>query len=426
MKKVHFLGIGGSGASAVALIAKSYGFEISGCDKVPNSDFTQHFSKGMVKEGHDPKHLADIDILAVTPAIFSADPDNEEVKVAKEKGIEVLTWQEFMGKYLEKDKFVIAVCGTHGKSTTTAMAGLLLENAGLDPTVELGAIVPHWGTNFRIGKSKYFVTEADEFNDNFLVSHPNITIMTTVEMDHPEYFADFENYKESFKQFMWQTKDKIILNLSDPGIQEVIYNETFPADIIDYSHHLINFSLKILGDFNILNASAVYQLGLILGIEPTTIKRVLSSYHTLQRRLEYLGNYQNTKVYSDFGHHPTEIKLTIAALRKEYPHKKIAVVFQPHMFSRTKALFPEFVNVFKNAPVDQIYILDIYPSREPITNIITSQQLCLAIDRGDVNFSSKKDSLKLIENGNFDVVLFLGAGETHDMARELLTLPSTF
>ncbi len=423
MKRVHFLGIGGSGASAIASIAQSYGFEVTGCDKVPESDFTKNFPPGIIKSGHDPKHLDDIDILAVTPAVFSADPDNDEVKKAKEWGIEVMTWQEFMGQYLEKDRFVIAICGTHGKSTTTAMAGLLLEDAGFDPTVELGANVPRWGANYRVGRSKYFVTEADEFNDNFLVSHPKITIMTTVEMDHPEYFSNFESYKESFRQFIGMSTDKIILNLSDPGIQEVIYNEIFPADIIDYSHHLIDFPLKVIGDFNRLNASAIYQLGLALGISPKIIKKSLSSYHSLERRLEYLGNFQNTKVYSDFGHHPTEIRLTIEALRRVYPREKIAVIFQPHMFSRTKTLFADFVKVFQNAPVDQIYILDIYPSRESHIKEVSSQELCIAIDRGNVNFSSDQHSLESIKHNQFDIALFLGAGETHSLARKLLSRP---
>ncbi len=272
-KKVHFLGIGGSGASAAAAIAEAQGFEVTGCDLEPNNEFTTKFQDSQLFKGHNPEHLychpehirfaqcrlregslarlaeskranasqnksGDsslitqndklVDILAVTPAIYSLDPNNPELIEAKKKGIEVLTWQEFMGKYLMKGKFVIAVSGTHGKTTTTAMIAKMLEDAGLDPTVELGAIVPRWGTNFRIpsrhsglvsesqtkilklvqddDKKEYFLVEADEYNDNFFSIRPNISVVTNIDMDHPEYFKDFDAYKESFKKFLLQTR----------------------------------------------------------------------------------------------------------------------------------------------------------------------------------------------------------------------------
>lgn len=222
MTHVHFLGIAGSGASAAAAIAKAQGFTVSGCDKNLTGEFIKDLDEKSLFGEHSPSHLENVDILAVTPAVFSLDPNNPELVAAKEKGVPIITWQEFMGQYLEKDKFVIAVCGTHGKSTTTAMIAQILEDAGLDPTVELGAVVQKWNTNYRIGDNKYFVTEADEFNDNFLASHPNITVVTTIEMDHPEYFKDFSAYKDSFKKFLSQNKDKTIANLSDPEVQDVI------------------------------------------------------------------------------------------------------------------------------------------------------------------------------------------------------------
>ena len=201
--KVHFLGIGGSGASAVAAIARN-NFEVTGCDLNPHNEFTRDFPTNMLQTGHSASHLSggNVDFLIVTPAIFSLDPKNEELLEAKKRNIPVLTWQEFMGQYLEKDHFVIAISGTHGKSTTTAMIALMLEDAGLDPTVELGAIVPKWGKNYRVGEDKIFVTEADEFNDNFLATIPNIAVVTNIEMDHPEYFKDFIAVKNSFKNFL--------------------------------------------------------------------------------------------------------------------------------------------------------------------------------------------------------------------------------
>lgn len=426
MKKVHFLGIGGSGTSAAAKIAEAQGFEITGCDLDIENEFTSVFTKNQLFKGHSPKHLENIDILAVTPAIYSLDPDNPELLEAKKKNIEILTWQEFMGKYLEKGKFVIAVCGTHGKSTTTAMIGKILEDAGLDPTVELGAIVPEWDRNFKIGNNQYFVTEADEFNDNFLATHPDIAIVTTIEMDHPEYFSNFESYKKSFRKFLNQTKKTIIGNLSDRGVEEVLASQG-PAlqgyeNVIDYSKKLIDFKLKVPGKFNILNASAAYQVGLALEIEPNVIKKSLQNFKGVGRRFEFLGNYKNVEIYSDFGHHPTEIKLTLETARLEFPDRKITVIFQPHMFSRTKALFDDFVSVLKKAPVDNIYILDIYPSREVDTGIVTSKQLVEAINEKNIVFIPEDKIIEKIESNpeENEILFFLGAGNTHNLAKELI------
>jgi len=423
--KVHFLGIGGSGASAVASIAEAQGFEVTGCDLEPKNEFTAEFKDSRLFKGHDPDHLEGVNILAITPAVTSLDPDNPELVEAKKKGIEILTWQEFMGKYLEKDKFVIAVCGTHGKSTVTGMIGQLLEDAGLDPTVELGAIIPKWGRNYRIGKGKYFVTEADEFNDNYLASHPDITVVTNIEMDHPEYFKDFESYKDSFKKFLMQTKGTIVGNISDPGVAEdlkVLMKES-PVTCLDYSKNDIRFALKIPGQFNEQNAKAAFQVGLLLGLDPTLIKQSLNNFNGVGRRFEKLGNYKGREVYSDFGHHPTEIKTTMEVARKKFPLKHIWLIYQPHMFSRTKALFKEFVKVFENLPVNQILIMDIYPSREIDTGQVSSKELAEAVKKSNVDYVSNED-LKIIldsETHPGDILFFMGAGDIDKIARDLVS-----
>lgn len=422
--KVHFLGIGGSGASAVASIAPGYGFEITGCDKHLDNEFVRNFDPKILFEGHSPDHLKDTDILAVTPAVFSLDPENEEIKSAKDRGIEVLTWQEFMGKYLERGKFVIAISGTHGKSTTTAMIGLMLEYAGLDPTVELGAIVPRWGKNFRVGKSKYFVTEADEFNDNFLVSRPDIAVVTSIEFDHPEYFKNLDAYKQSFCEFLMQSKENIVANLQDHGVIEVLASkgDPFRAKVIDYSKQLIDFPLKVPGDFNIYNASAAYQVGKLLGIDEENIKHSLMNYSGIGRRFEHIGIFNGVEVYSDFGHHPTEVKVNIDAARKLFPDKNLVVIFQPHMFSRTKALFDDFVNVFKEAPVNQIIITDIYHSREVDTGLINSQQLVEAINQDRVIYQPKAGLVDFMKQHtkSGDLIFFIGAGDIDKLVRELV------
>lgn len=424
MKKVHFLGITGSGASAAAPIAKAQGFEVSGCDKNPSHEFVEKYEDFSVQEGHSPKHLESIDILAITPAVLSLDPGNAEIAEAKKQGIEVLTWQQFMGKYLQKDKFVIAVCGTHGKSTTTAMIGQMLEDAGLDPTVELGATVQSWGANYRVGKGKIFVTEADEFNDNFLPTKPDITVVTNIEMDHPEYFKDFNDYLDSFEEFIGNTKQTIVANLSDEWVAEIlkVVMKKIKVTAIDYSKHELNLALQIPGKFNQLNASAAFQVGLLLGLNPVEIRKSLANYTGAGRRFEFLGSYKNREVYSDFGHHPTEIKNTMQAVKEKFPDKYIWLIYQPHMFSRTKGLFKEFVEVFKNLPVNQALILDIYPSREVDTGLVSSLELSDAVDKSNVDFlpAGKLKEVIDLETHQGDILFFMGAGDIDQMARKLV------
>jgi len=434
--KVHFLGIGGSGASAAAAIAQAQGFEVTGCDLEPNNEFTTEFSPNQLLKGHSASHMSSgkVDLLTVTPAIFSLDPNNPELLEAKKKNISILTWQQFVGEYLTKDKFVIAVCGTHGKTTTTAMIAQILEDANLDPTVLLGAIHPKWKSNYRIGKTKltlsersesngYFVVEADEFNDNFLHLMPDISVVTNIEMDHPEYFKDFEAVKESFKKFLETTKQTIVANMKDPGVKQTLY--VHPKGVntnIDYSQHLIDFTLQVPGQSNILNASAAFQVGLLLGIKPQTISMSLSGYTGVGRRFEFLGKFHGAKVYSDFGHHPTEIKVTMEAARQKFPGTRIFLIYEPHMFSRTKALFDDFVNVFKEIPVDKIIITDIYPSREQDTGLVTSQQIVEAIHSNSLVYHSKDQLLPMLKQHvrSGDILFFMGAGEIDKIAKALV------
>ncbi len=407
----------------MANIAQAQGFSVTGCDPNPNNEFTKNFKGDQLLAGHSPGHLKDVDILAVTPAIFSADPDNEELKAAKEKGIEVLTWQEFMGKYLEKDKFVLAVCGTHGKSTTTAMLAKVLEDAGMDPTVSIGAIVLEWGANYRVGKSKYFITEADEFNNNFLVSHPDITIVTNIEMDHPEFFKDFESYKDSFYRFFLQTKQSIVGNLEDPAVAELLKDlmKETKVSCFDFTKCELNFPLKVIGKHNVKNAQAVFQTGILLGTDPGVIQKSLMSFSGIRRRFEKLGEYQGSIFYSDFAHHPTEIKVTTEAIREEFPNKKIWIIFQPHMFSRTKVLFDDFTKVFKDLPADKITITDIYKARQSDTGDVNSEMFAGAVNKNNFEYIPEGELENEVreKSKGFDMVVFMGAGIIDQIGRKL-------
>ncbi len=432
------MGIGGSGASSCAAIAQAQGYQVTGCDTNPYNEFTQSFDRDILSSEHLPSHISsgNVDLLVISPAITSLDPDNPEIIEAKKRKIKVMTWQKFLGKYLMKDKFVIAVCGTHGKTTTTAMIGQLLEDGVLDPTVLIGTIVKKWGTNCRAGKSRYFVVEADEFNNNFLNYDPDIAVLTNIEMDHPEYFKDFTSYKRSFQNFLHKSQKMIIANLEDSGSFETLKEKgagygIFFKPILDYSKMKIDFPLKVPGDFNLLNASAAYQVGLAVGIQETAIQKSLMGFEGSTRRFELLGEVNpstssgpsGAKIYSDFAHHPTEIEKTLQAARGKYPDQKIWVIYQPHMFTRTKAFFDNFVKVFQEAGVDQIYIIDIYPSREKDTGITSSKALVEAIARNNVKYISQIGDLtkvlsKVIKKG--DVLFFMGAGDIDSIAREFV------
>lgn len=425
-KRVHFLGINGSGASSTAAIAKSFGFEISGCDTELPDQLGKNLNVLDLHKGHSKTHLDNTDILAFTPAILSSDPDNEELASAEEKGLEVITWQEFLGKYLLQDKFVIAVSGTHGKSTTTAMIGCLLEDAGLDPTVELGARVMKWDSNFRIGQGKYFVIEADEFNDNFLNYTPEISVVTNIDTDHLEYFRDLDHIKDSFEHFLSKTRQTVIANLEDPNTAEVIkwtMKREHSPRVLDFNKIDTRFDLKIPGEFNIKNAKAVFQTGLLLGLEPAKILDSLNNFGGISRRFEYLGKVNGAPVYSDFAHHPEEVSKTMQAAQNKYPDKKITLIFQPHLYSRTKTLFNQFTDTFSSMPVDKAVILDIYGSREKDPGDIHSGALADSVSNDLVSYSSDpENTFNQIRSTltDEDVVIFMGAGDVDKFAREFV------
>lgn len=402
------MGVAGSGISAVAAIAAYAGFKISGCDLNLDSEYLSGLKSGLqfqCWEGHDPGHLQDVDLLIITPAVTSLDPKNKELLEAKKKKIPILTWQEFMGWYLQQDKFVIAVAGTHGKSTTTAMIGLILEKAGLDPTVEVGAIVPEWGRNFRLGGDRYFVCEADEFNDNFLNYHPDIVVITNVEMDHPEYFANLAAVKKSFAKFVG--------NLKPGGF--LVDQGKLPADT----------KLRVPGGFNRQNAALAWKVAARLGVDDKIICQTLEEFTGLGRRFEFKGEALGARIYDDYAHHPTAIKVTLEAARQKFPHQKIWLVFQPHMFSRTKYLFDDFVKVLQEAPVDKIIILDIFPAREKDRGLVSSRELVSAVGKKDVQYPGRLEEAVRYLTQNIkkgDIVINMGAGDIYRLSPILLLI----
>lgn len=418
-KRVHFMGIAGSGCSAAAIIAKAHGFEVSGCDKSNYSEYQTELEKAGIRVDrvHTKDHLTNIDLLVVSPAIFALDDNNEEVVAARDQDIPVMTWQQFSGEYLQKDKFVIAIAGTHGKSTTTAMTALILEAAGLDPTVQLGAMVPQWGSNYRIGKSKYFVIEADEFGNNFLHYHPDIAAITNIEFDHPEFFADQNQLIETFRKFVANLKPQGKL-LIGKNVQSFLPDS--PATLSTEDQKI---ELQIPGEFNQDNAAVAAAVAAQVGVSDDIIKQTLRNFTGLGRRFSLAGEINGIKIYDDYGHHPTALLKTSQAAREKFPTEKIILVFQPHMFTRTKSLFNDFVSSLQQAPVDQILVVDIFASREHDFGDMSSRQLVNAVNKPSVVYggsltNAKMQLLDTIQLGN--TIICMGAGDIIQLSKGLM------
>lgn len=424
---VHFMGIGGSALAGVAILAKKYGFEVSGCDLVKETAYSHTLSKFDIKYlvDHDINHLKDVNILAVSPAVLFTTPMHLEIKEARKRKI-LMTWQEFLGRYLQKNKTVIAIAGTHGKSTVTAMVGLMMEEGGLDPTVEVGAIVPQWGATVRFGQSKYFVCEADEFNNNFLNYSPGIIIINNLEMDHPEFFRDFDHFLSSFVKFIQKLKKPkiLIVNKEDKGVQKLLIKMRLWLDkekvkVVDFYRGEI-FNLQVSGTHNELNARAAMACGKELKIDPKKIKKALESFKGISRRFELIGERKGIKVYDDYAVHPTAVEATLKAARQKYPKQKIWAVFEPHQYSRLRLFLNDFAKSLRLA--DQIIITAIYPGREKIDPSIKAENLVKKIGRKAEHLKDFKETIEKISQQakQDDIIIVLGAGKSYLLSKMIL------
>lgn len=418
------MGIGGSGISGVALLASKMGYEVTGCDLEENTAYASHIYKG-----HDTKHLEGVDLLIVSPAIYYQNKENPELLEGEKRKI-VLTWQEFLGKYLAKDKKVICVAGTHGKSTTTAMAGKLLYDADMDPSVVVGAKVPQWEGNARFGHGPYLIIEADEFYDNFLNYRPEIIILNNIEFDHPDFFGTIDDVFASFEKFISRlTGEKVLIyNADSDRINKLLKNiNTKDIKLIPYSltTSKIDFSLKVPGIYNISNALGVLELGEFLGIDKSIIKESVEDFTGIDRRMELISGYSKIKVYDDYAHHPTAIKATLEGVRQKYPKEKILVIDEPHGYKRTKVLLSEYKGVFDSA--DKVIVGPIFQARDELDESITPQKVAEASCHKDAvglsSFDELFRNLKFeIRNCNYEVIVVMGAGKSYLWAKEIIKL----
>lgn len=459
--KVHFMGIGGSAMSGVSLLAHELGYEVTGCDLESDTPYLKKLKslKIPIFVGHDARHLEGVKILASTPAAFFLNPDHPELKTAQKEG-KLMTWQEFLGKYLQAGKKVICISGTHGKSTTTGMSSLIFEKAGLDPSVVIGATVKDWGSNYRAGKRQFFITEADEFYDSFLNYSPETIVLNNIEFDHPDYFKDEAQLIESFKRHVSLLKGdrNLIFNQDSPGIKKLfnslgesslnelnLYGYTISSSpIIDTPRSLkaINiklsqdssqfrvrsdalgieeaYRLKIPGLYNISNSLGVILLASLYKISTDLVKSTLSNFDGVGRRMELVGNKRGVVVYDDYAHHPTAIKVTLEGFRQKHPKNRIWAIIEPHTFSRTKALLSLYKNAFDKA--DNVVVAPIFRSRDSEDYGVSGQSIVDTVGSKKVLYLDSFDKIvQLIKSEAVggDRIIVMGAGKSSELARSI-------
>ena len=449
--KIHFIGIGGIGVSALARYYLAKGCKVTGSDLVA-SEITDSLKKLGAKifiGPHRPRNVLEmIDLVVYSPAVQKSNPELKAViqhpRLLNQP--RVLSYPEALGE-LTKKYFTIAVSGTHGKSTTTAMIGLLLTKAGFDPTVIVGTKVKEFGdSNCRVGvgfpsPSQYLVIEADEHMASFLNYWPKIIVLTTIEADHLDYYKNLSNILKTFKKYIGHLpKDGVlIVNRDDPNVQEVSRGRASAGSSRGDSISLYRYSLrqeevkklkkilKIPGEHNIYNALAALTVARALKIPDKISFKSLSEYRGSWRRFE-ITKILDPKPYtliSDYAHHPTEIRVTLKAAREKFPKKKIWCVFQPHQYQRTFYLFKDFVKVFRQAPVDKLIITDIYDvagrEEKEIKKKVNSEKLVKAVNKNWVIYLPKKKIINYLKKNlkGGEVVVIMGAGDIYNLVIDL-------
>ena len=405
IKKVFFVGIGGIGISAIARMMLLEKKEVFGSD-IGESGITNELQKLGAKmtlgQGIDliPK---DMDLIVYSIAIPKY--DLEFFKKLKNLNIKILSYPEMLG-LITRDKYTIAVSGTHGKTTTTAMIAKILIDAGRDPSVIVGSLLKDSKSNLVVGQSDLFVVEACEYERSFLNLKPKILVITNIEADHLDYYKDLADIQDAFKQLILQSENVIE----------------------DYSKYLEKVpKLSVPGVHNRMNAAAALAAAEILNIPEVVAQKSLAEFSGTWRRLELRGKTsQGTIVYDDYAHHPTEIKASLQALREIYPTKEITVLFQPHLYSRTKALFDDFAKSFEKA--DQILLLPIYFAREEKDESVSSEKLAKAITetgknaQAFLNFENAENFVRALNLDSKDVFVTMGAGEAYKVADKAFNL----
>jgi UDP-N-acetylmuramate--alanine ligase len=436
-----------SGLAEILLLSTP--LEISGCD-LTFSENTARLQKlgAKIAVGHDPAHVAEADLVVVSSAV---DEENPEVRAAREKGLPVIRRAEMLAEIMRL-KQGIAVAGTHGKTTTTSLTGMVLTEAGFDPTIVVGGQVRILGTNARLGKGDFLVAEADEYDRSFLELTPVVAVLTNIEADHLDTYRDLADIEDAFATFANRVPfyGAVVACIDDPGVCRVLprvkrrvvtYGESREASLsakeIRYDASGTTFEvwegetwslgsvhLRLPGQHNVLNALAAIAVGRELSIPFPLIARAIADFTGVVRRFETKGERDGVLVLDDYAHHPTEIAATLAAARQVYPDRRIVALFQPHLFTRTRDFATEFGRSLLKA--DVALVTDVYPSREkPIPGVTGELVVSAAREAGHpdaVYLTDKKEVVasvaRLLKPG--DLLLTMGAGDVVRFGEELL------
>lgn len=450
-KRIHFIGIGGISMSGLARIMLSRGSVVTGSD-ARRTSITDSLEKMGVKVyiGHDEENVGCADLVVYTAAIAQ---DNPEYVYAKKCNIPVMGRSEFLGHIMKSYEYSINISGTHGKTTTTSMISSIVLEAGLNPTIHIGGELDKIGGNTLVGGSKYFITEACEYVGSFLKFYPYMALVLNIEEDHLDYFSGIDDIKRTFYEFVSLVpKEGYVLGyLDDENVKDVLGRGLACENIITYSvkdkqakwraedikfdergfgsftllcdnEYYCEVNLSVIGLHNVLNALAACSACFELGIEKDVVVSALKEFRGAHRRFEYKGEKNDVRVVDDYAHHPSEIKATLEASRRGNFNKEWCV-FQPHTYTRTKALLDEFSRAFDDA--DNVIITDIYAAREVDTGEINSSMLVERLQKNNVNAVYIKSFDDIVDylNKNVqknDLILTMGAGDVYRVGEKYL------
>ena len=451
IEKIHFVGIGGIGMSGIAEVLLNLGYKVSGSD-LRSSDTTERLVRlgAEVSIGHQAENLKNVDVVVISSAVHD---DNPEVVEAKRLHVPVIPRAEMLAE-LMRMKYGIAIAGTHGKTTTTSMAASILGHAGIDPTIVIGGKLNAIGTNAQLGQGKFLLAEADESDGSFLVLSPTIAVVTNIDADHLDhYLGGIEEIKDTFVEFINKVPfyGLAVLCLDDKNIRAVLprvkkrymtYGLSSQADIrathVRHEGFLTSFvahykgyrlgevSFPMPGPHNVLNAMACIAVALELDVPFSAIQEGFAKFGGVGRRFTVKGEPNGIMVVDDYGHHPAEIKATLAAARQGWPERRIVAAFQPHRYTRTHELFDEFVTAFYDA--DILILTDVYAAGEQPIEGATAERLAsevLRYGQKDVTYIANRELVPdhlagIVKPG--DIVITLGAGNIWQQGEALVKM----
>ena len=438
---IYFLGIGGIGMSALARYYRSLGFDIAGYDRTPSPLTKQLENEGMAIHYEDKPSLlpALIDFVIYTPAVPK---DLKEWEALRQRNVTIMKRSEALGKISEQH-FTLAIAGTHGKTTTTAMAAHILHTCGRDTTAFIGGIANNFNSNLLLGKdaNSLLVVEADEFDRSFLHLQPNVSVINSIDADHLDIYGDRQHLVRSFNEFAQLTKEQLIvkegLEIEGEGILRFGFGEgnDYRAEILSSEGGTTDFCIygkdgrtdihvPMAGRHNVLNATAAFVAATQTGLAPSAIAEALTTFKGVKRRFDIRVNNKDYCYIDDYAHHPEEIKACLQAIRSAFPNKKLTLVFQPHLYSRTRDFMDEFAQILSQA--DELILLDIYPAREKPIEGITSATLLEHVSLDDKKLCPKAELVALVDKERPELLVTMGAGDIDRFVEPLENLITTW